>query len=206
MAYGDFTLADIQGKLGLTQHKDKLFDSVETVEVPQWLQKSLSLGWAVGLYGEKARSEFFIAPLLLASRDLTGEKFFLFSGEKLDADAARGLTGECDFILTHSRPSLTLTTPVMTIVEAKKQDFDWGTAQCVAQMVGAQIFNQKHEEPPLPIFGCVTTGEAWQFLKLEGSVILVDQARYYIDNVGQILGVFKNIVDVYEARHKLNEA
>ncbi len=206
MTYSDFTLDDIESKLGLTLRKDKLFESLEAVEVPPWLKKSLEVAWSVGFYGEKARSEFFIAPVLLASRDLNQEKFFLFSGQKLDADAARGLTGECDFVLTHSYPTLTISTPIMSVVEAKRQDFDAGQAQCVAQMVGAQVFNQKHGEAPLPIYGCVTTGDAWQFLRLEDEHVLVDRERYFIRNdVGLILGVFKNIVEIFEARHKRSE-
>ena len=204
MTYSDFTIDNLEQNLGLKIKIGKLFVVVPTVEVPAWFQKSLSVSMSVGFHGEKARSEFFIAPVLLASRDLNHEKFFLFSGQKLDADASRGLTGECDFILTHSAASPVLSSPIMTVVEAKKQDFDWGIGQCAAQMVGAQLFNQKHKEKDLPIFGCVTTGEAWQFLRLEAAAVLpatvlMDSARYYITNVGQILGVLKNIVDFYEA-------
>ena len=49
------------------------------------------------------------------------------------------------------------------------------------------------------IFGCVTTGEAWQFLKLEGSTLQMDNRRYYIDRVDMILGMLQAIVASYQA-------
>jgi hypothetical protein len=33
----------------------------------------------------------------------------------------------------------------------------------------------------------VTTGEAWQFLRLAGTAVTIGQGRLYIDNVGGIL-------------------
>lgn len=38
-------------------------------------------------------------------------------------------------------------------------------------------------------YGCVTTGEDWQFLKLEQNIITFDNKRYYINEVEKILGV-----------------
>jgi len=37
-------------------------------------------------------------------------------------------------------------------------------------MLGAQIFNQGEINT---IYGCVTTGEIWQFLKLEQNIIIL---------------------------------
>jgi hypothetical protein len=44
------------------------------------------------------------------------------------------------------------------------------------------------------MFGCVTTGEAWQFLRLEASAVTLDRTRYFIDNVGGILAVLGAIL------------
>jgi hypothetical protein len=41
-------------------------------------------------------------------------------------------------------------------------------------------------------------GEAWQFLKLVQTTLTIDRGRYYIDNVGQILGMFEAIIACYE--------
>jgi hypothetical protein len=62
-------------------------------------------------------------------------------------------------------------------------------------MVAADRFNESSGRKGLPIYGCVTTGEAWQFLKLAGSEALLEPKRYYIDAVHAILGVILARVD-----------
>jgi hypothetical protein len=40
----------------------------------------------------------------------------------------------------------------------------------------------------------VTTGEDWQFLRLAGAVVTIDQGRLYIDNVGGILAALLALI------------
>jgi hypothetical protein len=44
------------------------------------------------------------------------------------------------------------------------------------------------------VFGCVTTGEAWQFLRLSGDTVELDGRRFYLDNVGGVLGALLAVV------------
>jgi hypothetical protein len=113
----------------------------------------------------------------------------------LDVDAEKGLTGECDFILSASDPILPLQAPIATVVEAKKNDIESGLGQCIAQMVAADRFNQASGRMGMPVFGCVTTGETWQFLRLAGSEALLERHRYYLDNIDKILGAFQVIIN-----------
>ena len=64
--------------------------------------------------------------------------------------------------------------------------------QCIAQMVGAKIFNDKNNSNIIDIYGCVTTGEDWLFLKLNtlDNIVSIDSKKYYIDDVESILGIF----------------
>ena len=73
----------------------------------------------------------------------------------------------------------------------KKNDIDAGLGQCVAQMVAAQVYNERAGRALPAISGCVTTGEDWQFLRLVGSALTIDQGRFYIDNVGGILAALQ---------------
>jgi hypothetical protein len=66
-------------------------------------------------------------------------------------------------------------------------------------MLGARLFNQNENNDIETIYGCVTTGETWQFIKLENEVIHIDSHRYYINNVGEILGVLQVIIDFYKS-------
>ncbi len=61
-------------------------------------------------------------------------------------------------------------------------------------MYAAQIFNQQSAAPIDAVFGVVTTGSAWKFLRLQQAVVTLDVKEYYIDNAGKILGVLTHIV------------
>ena len=97
----------------------------------------------LALISEKARSEFIVGPILLASRQLCHNAITIYSGQRLDVQPEKGLVGECDFILAASPSFPILHSPLVTIVEAKTNDIDNGLGQCVAaEMVGARFFNE----------------------------------------------------------------
>ena len=56
-------------------------------------------------------------------------------------------------------------------------------------MVAADLFNQADGRPEAPIFGCVTTGENWQFMKLGGGILL-DRKEYYLNERDDLLSIF----------------
>ncbi len=82
----------------------------------------------------------------------------------------------------------------MALVEAKNDNIKSGLAQCMAEMVATQIFNQrKDNEIPL-IYGVVTTGTIWQFLELKSQTITVDLEEYSVKNLSKILGILTSFV------------
>ncbi len=193
MAYSDFTLELVARSLGVSTGEADLFAAVEPLMIPAWLLEMLGKGTKLATNNEKSRSEFIVAPILLASRDLSPTPLAIFSGQRLDVDPGRGLVGECDFILAASPPVPPLRAPIAVIVEAKKNDIEGGLGQCVAQMVAADLFNQAASHAG-PIHGCVTTGEVWQFLRLEGTSAVIDRKRYYLDNLEGILAAIQMII------------
>ena len=80
------------------------------------------------------------------------------------------------------------------MVEAKKNDIEEGIGQCAAEMVAANIFNHNAANDTEIVYGCVTTGETWQFLELRENRLTIDQNRYFIDNPGKILGIMRQIL------------
>lgn len=195
MSYSDYTLEAVERRLGVATREADLFPESIDATIPSWLPESLARGTRLALLSEKSRSEFIVVPILLAAREITGNRFAIFSGQRLDVDPSRGLAGECDFILALGPALPPLHAPVMTVVEAKKNDVEAGLGQCIAQMVAARQFNDDAGQPDSPVFGCVTTGETWQFLQLADQVAMLDRPRYYLDNVGRILGVLLAIVE-----------
>lgn len=196
MSYSDFTLEAVERLFGVLTRQADLFPDLAPAVVPDWLPGLLQRGTRLALLSEKARSEFIVAPILLAARELSNERFAIYSGQRLDVDPDKGLVGECDFILAASPPIPLLRAPLVTIVEAKKNDIEVGLGQCAAQMIGSRLFNEKAGRSSGQIYGCVTTGEDWQFLRLEPAAVSIDRARYYIDNVAAILAVFQAMVSL----------
>ena len=187
MAYMDFTLDSVEAELGVAQRPGKLFPGLPDAAPPPWLAGQLARGMELALVSEKARSEFIVAPILLAVRELSGGRVSILSGQRLDVDPMRRLTGECDFLLSLADPLPRLRAPLLAVLEAKRNDIEAGLGQCAAQMVAAQMFNEHAGRAGRVIHGCVTTGEDWQFLRLDGSELVIDPSRRYINQVGAVL-------------------
>ena len=111
----------------------------------------------------------------------------------LNVDEAAGLRGRCDYILSRSPEQLALTAPVCVLVEAKNENIVAGIPQCLAEMLAALIFNKSEGMPPSPIYGAVTTGIRWRFLRLEGVSANVDSVEYTIHSPMKIFGILKHI-------------
>lgn len=199
MAYSDFSLEDVVKKFKLTEKRALLFDTARKVEMSDWLKETftMSLDLALSSASEKARSEFIVAPILLEMERRNHKKFAIHSGKRLDVDVKQGLSGECDFILSKGEILHTIRAPIFALLEAKKNDVEVGLGQCAAQMIGARVFNQNQGNNIETIFGCVTTGETWQFLKLAEQTIIVESRRGYINDVEGILGTLQDIIDAY---------
>jgi len=43
------------------------------------------------------------------------------------------------------------------------------------------------------VFGCVTSGSVWRFLKLEGTTLYIDRPEYYLRDAAKILGILVSI-------------
>ena len=198
MPYTDFTLDTLRVSFGLTIQQEPMFPHVTPVAVPPWLHETLAKGMPMALGSEKARSEFIIAPILLTLRDLNQNRIAIYSGQRLEGDPNVGLVGECDFLITSTQPLPIIQAPIISVVEAKKNDIESGLGQCAAQMLGAQRFNQRDRTSSITtIYGCVTTGEVWQILKLTETTLVLDTERYYINTMEVILGVFQEIIRFY---------
>ena len=62
----------------------------------------------------------------------------------------------------------------------------------------ARKFNEATGTGSVPILGCSTTGDAWQFLTLGDANLWYDDVRYYLSEVGKILGIIVSALKEYE--------
>ncbi|MFO0605589.1 MAG: hypothetical protein U0324_20575 [Polyangiales bacterium] len=192
MSYDAFTLDQLKRDFSLAVvERTDVFAQVAPVAVSQHLREALAEGapLAFVLSTEKARSELVIAPVLMEVRRQRKGALGLFSGAEFAVDPARGLTGFCDFLLSLSPEQLSIEAPVVAVVEAKNENLRGGVAQCIAEMVAAQAFNAARERVGTPVFGAVTTGSSWMFLRLDGQRVTIDLTEYYLREVDRVVGI-----------------
>ena len=182
-------IKDLETIFGVNIVKGSFIPSIEAVLVPSWLQHIIETRRAslATMRSEKSISEALIAPILMAVEDNHKDKITLFSGEPLATDE---LSGICDFIITKDTTAFDPKGGYFVLVESKKQDLLSGVPQCVAEMYAAQILNGNDDT----VYGCVSIGVEWLFIKLEGKIATIDPTIFTITEVDKILGVFGWIV------------
>ena len=195
MAYSDFKLAQVIQDFGLTINEgsrifadfpeEKCSDLLSTI-----LKENIDL--AVAINTEKARSEMIISPILLEVRRKLDNKISLFSGVDFNVDNTRGLNGFCDFLISLSQEQLFIRAPAITLVETKNENLKSALGECIAEMIAAQLFNKMQGNTIKSIYGVISIGTIWQFLKLEDNHIYIDLSEYYIQDIEKILGILTN--------------
>lgn len=192
MAYNKFTMNRLrqEHQLTITDQPD-LFSAVPLVPVSDLLRQILARNRETALRSgsEKARSESFIAPILTEVYEQAQDRATLFSGVEFNVDKKRGLSGFCDYMFTLSPNTPDILAPIVSIVEAKKEDINAGLPQCLAELVAAQIFNATYGTPAKTLFGIVTSGTEWKFLRLEGTDATIDSDIYFLADVEKIVGI-----------------
>uniref|UniRef100_UPI004055E3D5 hypothetical protein n=1 Tax=Candidatus Electronema sp. TaxID=2698783 RepID=UPI004055E3D5 len=197
MAYSDFTLKKVKAEFQLkTVESVSLFDEVPEAEISSYLAATLArnVQLALSINTEKARSELIIINILVEAKEMLAESISLFSGIDFTVDRERGLSGFCDYILSQSAEQLYLDVPVMAVVEAKNEDIIAGLGQCIAEMYAAKLYNEKENRHLPCIYGAVTTGDEWKFLKLAEDTVFIDKPSYYISSIGKIMGILAHML------------
>jgi hypothetical protein len=72
--------------------------------------------------------------------------------------------------------------PIVAVVEVKKSNLAEGLGQCLAEM-----YATVHQFQQDKVYGLITDGEVWLFLRLQNAVLSVDENDYYISNVADIV-------------------
>lgn len=213
MAYNNFTLDMLIQQFGLHVVSEMgVFAGSAPVALSALLQEILaeSVPLALDISTEKARSELIISPVLVEVRRQFGGRISLFSGVDFTVDAEAGLSGVCDFLFSLSPLQLIVQAPVVAVVEAKNDNIKSGLGQCVAELLAAQRFNAQRGLELPHLYGVVTTGSAWKFLRLSGVDVMVDESEYHIGQPEMILGILVSIIrgaqDALNSEHSLQES
>ena len=81
---------------------------------------------------------------------------------------------------------------------------DLGIGLCAAQMLGAKMFNEKNNKKVDLIYGCVTNGINWNFLKLKNQHLTIDENLFFISEIEKLLGAFQTIIEYYKSTGLFN--
>jgi hypothetical protein len=213
MAYNNFSLQSAIDQFELNLLDSRFCEHLNPVTPPPDFMAIFEqyLPLAQRAKSEKAKSELLVSPILVEVRRSVNNQIELFSGEEFNVDKEQGLNGFCDFLFSKSTVPYIIKAPVIMLVEAKKGELDIGLGQpatlcsevsseqsvavCVAEMVAAQIFNAKVGQEISTIYGCVTSGKLWQFLKLTDKNVTIDINEYYVTPVDRILGILKWMIE-----------
>ncbi|RYE88983.1 MAG: hypothetical protein EOO37_05835 [Cytophagaceae bacterium] len=182
-------------KFGIDVRGERFLFADVPVPPSSWLLEALQRADKTGFGSEKSRAERLVSPLLLELSSCNHASFAALSGVRLAGDPTQGLDGECDFVLSFTRLREFVRAPIFCIVAVGYPDIEGSTARCAAQLLGAARFNERENKPIPALYGCVTTGIEWRFLKFENQVVTFDANCYLSNETAKLLGVLQQIVD-----------
>lgn len=198
MPYSQFTLESIESTFDITiLENQELFNQIPEADCSDFLKESLTYNvpLALDIATEKARSEMIITPILIEIKRQFKAQISLFSGREFNVEPEKGLVGYCDFLLSKSPSQLMIKSPVAVLIEAKNDNIQLGLGQCMAEMIAAQIFNQRQGNSISTIYGGVTTGTNWKFMRLTDNLIEVNPNECFLNELKKLIGILKHFLE-----------
>ena len=200
MAFSDFkAIPEVQERFRIRHIENDFIAVPETAITPseQFLQElAFSRQYIDVFASESARCEAVIFPVLREVYKAYAEDYALWIKKPITYDET--LSGTPDyFISTRSELGmLVVGIPLIMFVEAKKNDFEQGWGQCLAELVAAQKINADLD---IPVHGIVSDGTLWQFGYLVGDAFTRNKTSFSVDDLPTLFGaidtVFKTASD-----------
>jgi hypothetical protein len=116
----------------------------------------------------------------------------IWKGANLEAET---IGGYIDYLVAEDRDYLYA--PFLCVMEAKKDDFEQGLAQCLVEMKACQWSNHQIGRD-INIFGIVTNGEGWKFYQLALTGEVEETDLYSIQMIDAVLGTLRFIFSACE--------
>ena len=193
MAFSDFkTIPEVQEKFGIRYSENDFF-CVEDPLSPseQFLQEFEFTRQHINIFGsEAARCEAIIFPVLREVYKGYAEHYALWIKESIAYDET--LSGTPDYLIATKSElgKLIVGTPLIILVEAKKNDFEQGWGQCLSELVAAQKIN---DDPDFPIYGIVTDGTLWEFGRLVSDTFTRNRTNFTLTNLPVLFGAVNSV-------------
>jgi hypothetical protein len=194
MVFAQFkTLADVLLSFGIEYHEENILRHFEAKkEANSTFSEQIKFALEEGIYktSEFARCESLIFPILQEAWKPYRTSLRLWSHVPIAAEEP--LTGTPDYLIAQASPlgNIVLGKPILAVIEAKRENFDEGWAQCTAEMLAVQKLN--HDS--MRIWGIVTNGELWQFGILDGQKLRQEATFYSVRNLDELFNVLSFVI------------
>ena len=192
MAFSDYkNIAQVQKEF-LIKYQEENFIVAQQIEPSELFLKEFAFSLEnIDVYtSEGSRAEAVIFPILREIYKSYHEKYSFWI-QKAIAYNER-LNGTPDYLIgTKSALGKTvLETPLVIIAEAKKNDFEQGWGQCLAELIASQKING---EIGIAVYGVVTDGKLWEFGGLKEDVFTKNIESYTVDHLAHLFGALNYI-------------
>ncbi len=148
---------------------------------------------------EAALCDNIIYPILREVWKQFAQTFMVWSHQPIALNEE--LNGIPDYIFTRQSPRgrTVLDAPYVAVIEAKRDDFTGGWAQCGLEMYTMQQLNAD----PRPVYGIVTNGRLWEFGMLEANTITQHVEGYSIRELDRVFGALTHVLETCKRIYNL---
>jgi hypothetical protein len=185
------TIAEVQKRFGITYTVDDFIMAEASMPSAEFLKDfDFTREYIHILASDTSRRETIIFPVLKESYKAYADQYALWIKQSIAYDDV--LNGTPDyFISTRSELGKTVVgSPLILLVEAKKNDFEQGWGQCLAELVAAQKIN---DDAGFPVYGIVTDGTLWQFGRLIGDTFTQNKTDFALANLPTLFGAVDSV-------------
>lgn len=135
------------------------------------------------LSSETARREILVSPVILDLVHYTKSEIFIEYSIKVSEQ----LQGYLDYLLESSNNLL--------VIEAKKENLDYGMTQLIAELIALEKWQENKENNYL--IGAVTTGKIWEFARLNRDNKVIEQGleSYRVpEDIEDLMGILVQVL------------
>jgi hypothetical protein len=192
MAFSDYkNIAQVQTQFQIKYQEEDFITAQDLAPSEHFLAEFEFNRVNLDMFSSEGAREIIIFPILREAYKSYAERYSLFVQRYLRCDDE--LSGTPDYIIATKSPlgKTVLELPLVVLAEAKKNDFEQGWGQCLAELVAAQRLNR---DPHFPVYGIVTDGNLWQFGKLIADVFTKHRDDYTIGDWARLFGALHFIL------------
>jgi hypothetical protein len=175
-------------------YKEADFEIIKTATLNESVRQDIFFTLKEVVYdiSEAAICENLIYPVLKEAWKFYADIFAIWSHASLEYDDE--LTGIPDYLISKRSDlgKIIFDSPLLAVVEAKKDNFSAGWAQCALEMIAIQKMNNDEQ---LGIYGLVSNGEVWEIATLKDKQFVFYSKKFLIEELDNLFNVLISILE-----------